>query len=157
MPQTNTRYVGGNTVMYQNGKEIAWLQSMTDTPPTPVGEAVVVQPHNARRPVEIVTANAVGAGTITLTLIETWDKEAWQHLDRYASSRDILDVFEANKAQGELQLKKLIKTPSGKMRGKIYSGCVVTRIDEGETVNIRSGVKDNVTVTVQYTSVKYVG
>jgi hypothetical protein len=174
MPQTKSRIVGsGNTVLQaQDGKNIAFLKSVQDTPPTPLGggaggSAVVIQPLDAQYPVEIVTSNAVGAGTLTLTLIEVWEEEAWQRIIGYKDAKSLVGetavrgandsriiprkgVFDLN--TGDLKLTKIITTPSGVTRGKVYTGCVITNVEEGETVEIGSMTKD-VTVTVMYTKV----
>jgi hypothetical protein len=156
MPQTKSRVVGsGNTILLQNGREIAFLAEVSDVAPTVVGGPVTIQPLDAKHPVEIITANAVGAGTLTLSLTELWDAEAWQRLINYESAQNLLDVYEANRAKGQIQFKKIIKAPNGRKRGKIYMGCTITNVAEGETVAIGT-MNKTVTITVMYTHVKYV-
>jgi hypothetical protein len=156
MPQTQSRVVGsGNTILLQNGREIAFLASVDDAAPKPVGTTAVIQPLDAKHPVEIVTSNAVGAGTLTLRLVELWDAEAWQRLVNYENAQSILDVYEANRGTGQIQFKKIIKAPNGRKRGKVYMGCIITNVTEDESVTIDQMTK-SVTVTVQYTHVAYV-
>jgi len=67
---TNRPAIGGSgvTVMKFGGDVVAFCNGVTVTWPSAVAEAVPVQPMDAIRPLEIVTARAIGAGTIALTL-----------------------------------------------------------------------------------------
>lgn len=141
---------GGNTIIHQGGKDIAFLTSISDTPPKVIGSTVVVQPLNAKRPVDIITGNAVGEGSMTLTLIDVWDEEAWNRLTGYENAKDILDVYEANRRMASgFTMTKMVKSPTGKTRGKTYSGCVISDVTEAETINIDTMTKD-VVITVMY-------
>lgn len=153
---TKSRVVGsGNTLLYdQNGKEIAFLTSVSETPPAPLGDAKVIQGLGSLTPDEIVTGNAVGEGTIVLSLVETWDEEAWQRLAGYASAKSIGGTYGNDSVLGAnplggFTLKKLIKGPNS-TRSKVYTGCVITGIDESEQYDVRAMTRD-VKVTIKYT------
>ena len=127
LPNTSSRVVGGNTVMYASSLQIsnatkktpiAWLQSVSDTAPTPITQAVPVQPLGQKHPSEIVTANAVGPGTLVLTLVEKWNQTAWNDLIQAlvpgaAHAKDILDVYSEQSGWGNISFTKIIRTPNG--------------------------------------------
>ncbi len=50
---------------------------------------------------------------------------------------------------GNITMQKIIKSPSGIMRARVYHNVVITDIDEGEQVNIGTMVLPK-TLTFQY-------
>lgn len=142
MPQTRTRIVGsGFTTFNYNGQTLAFLDSISDRGQAPVGAGYeVVHPLGERHPVEIATARAINAGVLSLTIRELWSGEVWQSIPGLESAVDIVDVYEAlAAAPGEVTCQMLIKPPGAtNWRGRIYHGCVITRINDAETVNINA-------------------
>ena len=141
----------GFTVMTWRSQKLAYLQTLQDTPPQPVAGAQVVQPMDAKVPLEIVTAMAVGAGTLRLTFYELWSLPVWSTLPGLEGTNNLLEVLEKQILLGEISCRKIIKAPvSGELRARVYHGCVVTDIDEGEQINIGTMTLPK-TITIQYT------
>lgn len=144
MPQTKTRIVGsGFTTLEYAGKRIAFLDSFKDTGQAPIGPggspnaAVAVQPLDAPHPVEIVTGTYLGAGTITATIRELWNAPVWYQLTGLAGRRTITDVWAAlRNSPSNVTCRMVIRPPGGTPRGKLYHGCVITAIPDGETVSL---------------------
>jgi hypothetical protein len=133
--------VGGSglTVATFRGQTLSYLQTIQDTAPTPVAQAVPVQAIGDATPREIVTALAVGAGTLRLTFYEVWNKSVWQFLNDFAKSNSLLDVFKAQLSLDAIQIAKIIKDPrdtTKTLRTKTYQKCKIVDIDDGEQVNI---------------------
>jgi hypothetical protein len=154
MPQTKVRVVGsGFTTLNYAGKPIAFLDSFTDSGQSAVGgqggfEAIT--PLGERHPVEIATSRVLNAGTLTATIKELWNQPVWYQLG-LAGKRTIVDVWEALAAQqSSVTCQMIIKPPSGTSRTKTYHGCVITAIDDGETVTI-GALSVNRNITIAYT------
>lgn len=143
--------IGGSgfTTMTWNGTRLAYLQVMQDTPPTPVATAQAVQPIDESVPLEIVTAMAVGVGTIRCTFYELWNAPVWATLPGLQGTWNLLDVLKRQISLGTVTMSKIIKSPSGIMRAKVFHNVVVTDIDEGENVNIGTMTLPK-TLTFQY-------
>jgi hypothetical protein len=62
---------------------------------------------------------------------------------------NLLDVLKRQVSLGAIVMQKIIKSPSGIMRARIYHNVVITDIDEGENVNIGSMTIPK-TLTFQY-------
>jgi hypothetical protein len=135
--------------MTWNGTRLAYLQVMQDTPPTPVATAQAVQPIDESVPLEIVTAMAVGVGTIRCTFYELWNAPVWATLPGLQGTWNLLDVLKRQISLGTVTMSKIIKSPSGIMRAKVFHNVVVTDIDEGENVNIGTMTLPK-TLTFQY-------
>ena len=145
--------VGGSgfTIMTWRGQRLAYLQTVQDTPPQPVAGAQVVQPIDEETPIEIVTAMAVGAGTLRLTFYELWNTQAWAALPGLEGTNNLLEVLKRQVQLGEVSCRKIIRAPlGGEMRARVYHNCVVTDIDEGEQINIGTMTLPK-TITIQYT------
>src|SRR3954465_999953 len=130
--ESKTR-IGGSgftTMLFQN-QRLAYLQVMQDTPPTPVATAQAVQPIDESVPLEIVTAMAVGVGTIKCTFYELWNEPVWSTLPGLQGTNNLLDVLKRQVTLGTITMQKIIKSPSGIMRARVYHNIVVTDIDEG--------------------------
>jgi len=131
------------------GTRLAYMQTLQDTPPQPVAGAQVVQAIDEAVPQEIVTAMAVGAGTLRMTFYELWNEPVWSKLPGLEGTNTLLEVLTKQMGLGEVRCTKLIKSPSGIYRVRNYHGCVLTDIDEGEQINIGSMTLPK-TITMQY-------
>ncbi len=140
----------GYTIFTFNGSTLAYCQTIQDTSPQPVAQAVAVQSITDKVPIEIVTARAVGPGTLRCTLMETWDLNAWQLLPGFGSARTLLDVFEEQVRQDEIKCMRIIRRPNGGPRAKVYHNCKITDIDDSEQVNISTMVMPK-GFTIMYT------
>jgi hypothetical protein len=144
--------VGGSgfTTMMWNGQRLAYLQVIQDTPPAPVATAQAIQPMDESVPLEIVTAMAVGCGTLKLTFYELWNEPVWSMLPGLQGTYNLLTVLQAQINLGAVTMQKVIKSPTGIMRSRVYHNVVITDIDEGENINIGSMTLPK-TITAQYT------
>ena len=148
--ESKTRVGGsGYTSMTWRGQRLAYLQTLQDTPPQPVAGAQVVQPIDEETPLEIVTAVAVGAGTLRLTFYELWNEPVWAGLPGLEGTNNLLEVLKRQIQLGEITCRKLIKSPMGITRARVFHGCVLTDIDEGEQINIGTMTIPK-TITLQY-------
>lgn len=148
--ESKTRIAGsGYTTMTWRGTRLAYLQTLQDTPPQPVAGAQVIQAIDDETPQEIVTAVAVGAGTLRLTFYELWNQPVWEGLPGLEGTNNLLDVLKRQVSLGEVSCRKLIKPPLSAPRARVYHGCVLTDVDEGEQVNIGSMTLPK-TITLQY-------
>jgi hypothetical protein len=139
---------GFTSMLYQN-KRLAYLQVMQDTPPTPVATAQAVQPIDESVPLEIVTAMAVGVGTLRCTFYELWNEPVWASLPGLEGTFNLLDVLKRQVTLGTITMQKIIKSPSGIMRARVFHNVVITDIDEGENINIGTMTLPK-TLTYQY-------
>lgn len=150
MVATASRIGGsGFTTMMWNGSRLAYLQVMQDTPPTPVATAQAVQPIDESVPLEIVTSMAVGVGTLRATFYELWNTPVWSMLPGLEGTSNLLDVLKRQISLGNITMQKVIKSPTGVMRSKVFHKVVITDIDEGENINIGSMTLPK-TLTFQY-------
>lgn len=149
--ESKTRIGGsGFTTMTFRGTRLAYLQTLQDTPPQPVAGAQVVQAIDDEVPSEIVTAQAVGAGSIRLTFYELWNQPVWSTLPGLEGTNNLLDVLKRQVNMGEVTCRKLIRSPGTNItRARVYHGCVITDIDEGEQINIGTMTLPK-TITMQY-------
>ena len=148
--ESKTRIGGaGFTTMTFKGQRLAYLQTLQDTPPQPVAGAQVVQAIDDETPQEIVTSMAVGAGTMRMTFFELWNEPVWSRLPGLEDTNNLLEVLKRQIQMGEITCRKLIKSPMGIIRARVYHGCVLTDIDEGEQVNIGTMTLPK-TITMQY-------
>jgi hypothetical protein len=163
-----TRVAGGYTVLHWEGKILAWADTVATTSVRPVTDAVAVQPMNYLQPAEIVTPRAHTYGTITLTLTELANEPVWQRLaggspsadSVYATSRDIMDIFQRQAALNTGIMATLYKhdpnslDASGhatvKYKEDFFNVTLVT-LDDDENVRIDT-VLLNKTLTFWYTN-----
>lgn len=155
----NTRIVGGgNTVMQVNGNNLLWLKTITETLPTPVAPAKAIQPLDAQYPVEIVYPNAIGEGTVTLSVIDVIGELPWKQFGdatgnaALSNAWDILTVLKAQRGKTDITMTKIVRNPDGTpnaARTRTYSGCVITDFKEGDTVNLET-MEREITLTVMY-------
>jgi hypothetical protein len=135
--QTRIAGSGFTTMLYQN-QRLAYLQTIQDTPPSPVAQAQAVQPIDESVPLEIVTAMAVGVGSLRCTFYELWALPVWQALPGLQGTYNLLDVLKRQVSLGTITMQKIIKSPSGIMRAMVYHNCVITDIDLAEQITIAS-------------------
>jgi hypothetical protein len=137
MSNSRVRVFGsGFTVMTWQGTRLAYLRTISDRSPQPVARAEDIQPIDEPVPIEVVTAQAVGSGLLTLAFFELWNAPAWQQLPGFEGTNNLLDVLKKQLSMGEVTCRKIIKNPNGAYRTRVYQGCVITDVNEGEDVNI---------------------
>ncbi len=139
------------TTFRYRGQPIALLESVSDTGQTAVAQPEFIHPLGARHPVEIVTARAIGGGTLTLSIREVWHREIWQQLQGLTGTHDIVDVFQRLANTSEyVTCAKIITPPDGRRYGKTYHRATIISVPDGETFKIDtlSQLKD---ITVAYT------
>ena len=137
MANSTFRVGGGYTAFVYNGKPLIYAQMVNERAPSPVANPTPVQPLDSPYPVEIVLPIALSAGFLELTLLETWDAEVWAQLGAsFATASDLLDVFKAQLAQGEVSMVKVINKPDGTQRKIVYQGCVVINVQIDEMIQI---------------------
>ena len=143
--------VGGSgfTTMLYQGLRLAYLQIINDTQPTPVAGAVAVQPIDEPVPLEIVTAQAVGVGTMRGTFYELWNQPVWQMLPGLQGTWTLLDILQRQTSLGAVTMQKVIKAPQGTMRALVYHATAITDVDAGENITIGTMTLPK-TITWQY-------
>lgn len=163
------------TVVFFGGPDghipISFCQMINETPPELVADYRPIQPIDWERPAEIMTAMAMGAGTIELDFFETWSEQAWNRLGgglselggeaRGGSASDtILDIVRAvSNAQGGIYVSKLINTPtmSGETtvdhhrRAVLYMGAKIVRVADGDSNLAVDTMEQPKRVTFAYT------
>lgn len=151
MAVSKVRVAGsGYTVMSFQSTRLALLQQINDRTPQPVAPAQEIQAIDEPVPTEIVTAQAVKGGLLTLQFYETWNVPAWQQLPGLEGTNNLLEVLRRQLSMGAISCRKVIKAPNGVYRTRLYHGCVITDIDEGETVTIASMTLPK-TIQIAYT------
>jgi len=149
--------VGGSayTIFKFLGNVVAFAQEVRVASPTPVADHVRVQPLNARRPAEIITAGAHTGGTLTLQLTELYNESFWQRFGgRHKNAQDIVDIMrlEAENDPDALQLIKIVNppTPGRASMHETYYGCRIVRVADDETINIAT-MQINKELDIAYT------
>lgn len=137
-PRQRARNFGSNfTTFRYAGKNIAYLEIVDDSGQAPVAAHEFVHPLGYRYPQEIVTARAMGGGTLTLSIRELWHEEVWQQMAGLAGSNDLLEVFEALSRQiNYVTCTKIITPPDGRKYGKTYHKCTIVQVPSGERFDI---------------------
>lgn len=161
MPQPQVRVLGsGFTTLHYDGKPIAWLEEFRDsgqsvrTGPAGTNYEAIYELGPLRRPKELVTGYILGPGTITASIRETWNKNVWEHLAGLRGAHSIIDVYERlRRNPSRVQCFSRIRSPNGQVRGKVFHGCVVEEIPDGEQVAIRSlSVLKNLTIVYTHST-----
>jgi hypothetical protein len=148
-PKTRVGGSGYTTMLYQ-GQRLTYLQVIQDTPPTPVATAQAVQPIDEPVPLEIVTAGAVGVGTLRLTFYEKWAMPVFAQLPGLEGTNSLLEVLKRQLSLGRITMQKVVRDPAtGLLRARVYHDVVITDIDEGENINIGTMTLPK-TITAQY-------
>jgi len=147
----------GVTVMQFGGEVIAFCNGVTVTWPSAVAEAVAVQPMDAIRPLEIVTARAIGMGTISLTLTNLYNQQIWDRLGggKIAGGDDLADIFQQVELEyggGGLTVQRVIQPPvkNGKIYIESFQGCVITNVADGQSITSASMLVDR-TISISFT------
>lgn len=155
--------VGGSgfTAFYWNGQVIGFAQNVTVRSPSPVTNPVPIQPMDARYPLQIITPGAITEGYLDVGLLELYKTKVWDRLIKAAMgpdaapANDLADVFFAMASTSTpINAVKMIIPPQNlqgdaelKPYGEIYHNCVITAIDDGETVDVRTmEIVKNVTI-----------
>lgn len=153
MAQSRVRIGGsGYTVMTWRGNTLAYLQSINDQAPQAVARAEEVQAIDDPHPQEIVTAQAVTGGTLSLRFYELWNAPVWASLPGLEGTATLLDVLRRQLSLGEITCQKIIKNPNGSYRVRVYHNCVIEDIDENESVQINTMTLPK-TIRLRYTHV----
>ena len=112
---------------------------ISEVGPQPVQQPQPIQPLDSPYPIEIAFPIALSAGTLEIMFLEQWNAEVWAQLGgNFSTASDLLDVFKAQLAQGEVTCVKVINKPDGTQRKIVYQGCVVTNVTIDEQINIQS-------------------
>ena len=143
MPQTKVRNVGsGFTTFNYRGQPIAFLDSMQDGGQRPLGgprgpiDGVI--PIGAKHPVELVASRVLNYGVLTVTIRELWNEPVWYQLAGLRGvGESIVDVWNAlARDPAAVTCQKIIMPPGSSVwRGLTYHNCIVTDVDDGETVS----------------------
>ena len=155
----------GYTVLHwpgsADGKPVKFCTEIADQAPRPTGGGTVdIQPLDAPAPIEIAFSKSAGSGTLTLGVYEEWDYEVWQRIPGYenvgidtsgdrndddddALPQDtIVRILRRSARKGGVQVTKIIKSPGDRgnknVRKKIYHGCVITNVNDSETITINT-------------------
>jgi hypothetical protein len=152
---TNRPAIGGSgvTVMKFGGDVVAFCNGVTVTWPSAVAEAVPVQPMDAIRPLEIVTARAIGAGTIALTLTNLYNEQIWDRFEVLQGLDDLADIFQQIQIayNGNLTIERYV-TPAikdGQTYVEQFLGCVITNVADGQSITNASMLIDR-TITLSF-------
>lgn len=159
MPKTALRQVGsGFSSFSYAGKPIAWLDRVQDSGQRPLGAAYeAITPIGARVPQEIVPQRVLGEGTLVLTIRELWNQPVWWQLSGMTGTHDIGAVYEALAANPNLVTCQTVIKPPGvgpdRWRGKEYHYCVITGIDDSETIETAAlTVPKTITIVYAYST-----
>lgn len=145
--------VGGSgyTIFRWEGTIIASAESVQVNAVRPVTAAVVVQPLNALRPVEIAVPAAHTNGELILTLKELYGQSVWQRLAGLAGSENIVDIMNTMAArENAVKIQKVVRHPNGTTWMETFMGCQIVDMDDSETISIDTMVLDK-QLTVWYT------
>jgi hypothetical protein len=180
VPASQFRVAGSKfTVFYWDGKLIAHCNQLAHTSPAPVADAVAIQPLDARRPLAVITPNAIGMGTLVLEIVELYGLSVWEELQSLATAikgkaangnspitsgnndqnnaTDLADIFNAVSAYTQpIQVTKYVYPPAGSNQGQYqenYFNCVISNYQDGETVSIGT-MQIYKQITVNYTHYK---
>lgn len=151
--QQRARNLGSNyTVFRYRGQSIAYLEGVQDSGQEPVGSGFeVIHPLGFDHPTEIVVANAIGAGSLTLAIREMWRQEVWQQLAGLANTTDIVEVFRAiARSANPISCTKIVQPPTGARYGHTYHNCVIVRVPDGEQYDITT-LSVTKAMTIMYT------
>jgi len=151
----NRPAIGGSgvTVMKFGGDVVAFCNGVTVTWPSAVTAEVAVQPMDAIRPLEIVTARAIGAGTIALTLTNLYNQQIWDRLAGLAGLDDLADIFQYVQTEynGNLTIERYVTPPikGGTTYVEQFLGCVITNVADGQAITNASMLIDR-TITLSF-------
>jgi len=100
----STFRVGGHyTAFTYNNQPLIYAQMINERAPQPVAQPQPIQPLDSAYPIEIALPAALQAGMLEITFLEQWNAEVWAQLgSNFVGAGDLLDVFKAQLAQGEV-------------------------------------------------------
>jgi len=152
----------GFTVFTWDNKPILFAQQIVHTSPQPVAATAAIHPLDEPYPVELITPQAAGMGTLTLQLYELYGGQVWERLAGYLGGDprgtsavrkdnvtgggkgpvDIVGIFQAvANTPTPIRIVKYIKPPQ--IRGKTmkpyteeYHNCVISQVADGETIQV---------------------
>ena len=114
MANSKFRVGGGYTAFVYNGQPLIYAQMISEVGPQPVQQPQPIQPLDSPYPIEIAFPIALSAGTLEIMFLEQWNAEVWAQLGgNFSTASDLLDVFKAQLAQGEVTCVKVINKPDG--------------------------------------------
>lgn len=134
-----------------------FARQVSHTSPEPVGPGpVAIQPLREKRPIQVITPEAAGMGTIVVELYELYGSQVWEQLAGLAGTVDIVDIFRTVAGMADsITMTKVIQPP--KLRGQQlpsyseqYNNCVITNVANGETIEIGT-MEVRKQVTIAYT------
>jgi hypothetical protein len=146
----------GHTWFEWEGTLIAYAENVTVARQRGVAEAVAIQPLNAQRPLEIMTADALTYGTITMTLTQLDGREVWQRLKYLSDSNDLLDIFRTINEldiSGGIKFRKVMKSRQGGTNNifvETFYGCAVVDVGDDMPIDLRT-MQVNQDMTIWYT------
>lgn len=147
------------TLWIWGNSPIAYCTNVTHTSPQPLAQAVDIQPLNYVRPAEIATGRAITRGEMTMTVIELYGHEPWDHLGGSFQSEDLQDLADIfHKVQRDLTehgnspitLVRVIRPPGGGVYIEKYYGVRILDIRQDENTTTDS-LQNQLTITVGYT------
>jgi hypothetical protein len=154
MAQSKFRVGGGYTAFIYNGQPLIYAQMISERAPQPVNNPTPIQPLDSPYPIEVALPIALSAGTLEITFLEQWNAEVWAQLGgNFTTASDLLDVFKAQLAQGEITCVKVINKPDGTQRKIVYQGCVVINVTIDESIQINTMTIPKA-ITIMYRSRK---
>ena len=155
--RTQSRVTGSNftTFVFNGQTSLAWLEGVTDTGQSLIGTGGswdVITPLGNYHPTEIVTSRVLGAGTMTFTIRELWNRPAWQELSILVGTENIADIV-TTMAQSPTPIAAhmYIKSAgSSTWRGWVYNNITITGVEAGEAISL-GGMTLTRTLTAMYT------
>jgi hypothetical protein len=154
MASSKFRVGGHYTAFVYKGSHLIYAQMINERGPQPVNQPQPIQPLDSAYPIEIALPGALQAGMLEITFLEQWNAEVWAQLGgEFTTASDLLDVFKAQLAQGEVQCVKIINKPDGTQRRIVYQGCVVVNVQIDELIQIGTMTIPK-TITIMYRSRK---
>lgn len=136
-----TRSFGqGYTVFEWQNQVIGMANEVTVTGVEPVAAAIDIQPINAARPIEIVTAGAHRHGVITLSIIELFGFSIWNRLQELTDCQDVVDIMRTIAAMDPpgIIINKVVRPPSGGEYREQFFNCTVASLLDNETITIET-------------------
>jgi hypothetical protein len=152
----------GFTVFTWDDKPILFAKQIDHVSPIPVSPTKEIHPLDEPYPVELITSQAAGMGSITLQLFELYGAQVWERLASYLGGDaagtstvtqdsilgkgngpvDIVGIFNAvSNSPRPIRIVKYIKPPQ--IRGKTmkpyteeYHNCVISNVEDGEQIEI---------------------
>lgn len=167
MPAINQRArMGGSgvTAFTFDNKIIGWAQQLSHQAARPVAAPAVIQPMDEPYPVQIMTPQALGPGSITFSRFERYKSKVWDDLGSRGlldGAVDLRDVFVriAELPAGSIGMTKIIKPPAVQGQDSSpyteeYHGCVITDIADNEDIQIGTmEVLKQITVAYAYRTI----